>query len=205
MWYAFFVFLIVTLVGLIPALHVWNPIVVPATGIALVAYYKRNWFAAEYWLIRGYVTRATWVLFALTIPLSAGALLVWAQIARPDLTMYTDMIPSSGIAIIFSAAIVFALFNAIAEEVVFRGVLWQALSDVGLATSLVLVIQAVAFGVLHFYGIPNGLPGVALATVYGAALGGIRLFSKGLLMPIVVHIFADVTIFLIVMRLAERS
>lgn len=48
------------------------------------------------------------------------------------------------------------------------------------------------------------LPGVGLATVYGLALGGIRLLSKGLLMPVIVHAFADLTIFLIIMRLAER-
>ena len=203
-WYAFALIFLIMLVSFVPVLHLWNSVVVPATGFALIAYFKRDWLAAERWLVRGHASKATWVLAAITVPLSAIALFGWAQIARPDLTMYSDMIPGTGVAIVIGAAILFSLFNAFAEEIVFRGVLWQALSDTGLAAGVVLAIQAIAFGVLHFHGVPSGLAGVGLATVYGAALGGIRLLSKGLLMPIVVHIFADLAIFMIIMRLAER-
>lgn len=45
---------------------------------------------------------------------------------------------------------------------------------------------------------------MVLAAVYGALLGGIRLLSKGLMMPVIVHAFADLTIFMIIMRLAGR-
>lgn len=203
-WYAFVLFLVVLLVSFIPALHTWNTMMIPATGFALIAYFQPKWLAADRWLVRGRASRATWALFALTIPLSAGALLGWAHVAQPNLTIYAGMIPGTGLGIVIGAAIVFSLFNAIAEEVVFRGVLWQALSDTRLTVAAVLIIQAAAFGILHYDGVPNGIAGIGLSTIYGAALGGIRLLSRGLLMPIIVHIFADLTIFLIVMRLAER-
>jgi membrane protease YdiL (CAAX protease family) len=203
-WYAFVLFLVVMVVGFIPALHVWNPLVVPATGFALVAYARPRWLMSDRWLLRGRASRATWVLALLTIPLSAGALVAWAHMTQPDLTMYADMIPGSGIGVLLAAAIVFALFNAIAEEMVFRGVIWQALADTGLTLGGVLVIQALAFGLLHLGGVPSGLPGLGLATIYGLALGAIRLLSKGLPMPVIAHAFADLTIFLIIKRLAER-
>ncbi len=88
--------------------------------------------------------------------------------------------------------------------VVFRGVLWQALSESGLALGIVLVVQAIAIGVLHLHGVPGSFAGVVLASFYGAALGGTRMLSKGFMIPIVVHIFADLVIFMIVMRLVER-
>ena len=203
--YAFLLCLIVLAVSLVPALHTWNPIVVPATAFAVLATVRRDWFSANRWLLRGRASPATWLLFAITIPLAAGALIVWANLVQPDLRIYADMIPGDTLGIVLAAAIVFAVFNAIAEEVVFRGVLWQALADTGLGSSAVLIIQAVAFGILHFGGVPSGVAGIVLATIYGLALGGIRYLSRGLLMPVVVHIFADLTIFLIVWRLAEGS
>lgn len=108
------------------------------------------------WLLRGRASRATWVLALLTIPLSADALVAWAHMTQPDLTMYADMIPGAGIGVLLAAAIVFALFNAIAEEMVFRGVTWQALADTGLTLGGVLVIQALAFGLLHLGGVILG-------------------------------------------------
>ena len=45
---------------------------------------------------------------------------------------------------------------------------------------------------------------MGLATLYGFALGGVRMLSKGLLMPVLLHITADLTIFLLVLRLIER-
>lgn len=203
--YAFELCLIILAVSLVPALHTWNPIVIPAIAFAVLARVRRDWISANRWLLRGRASPATWLLFSVTIPLTAGALVGWANLVQPDLTIYAEMIPGQGLGIVLATAIVFSVFNAIAEEVVFRGVLWQALVDAGLATGAVLIIQAVAFGIMHFGGVPSGVAGMVLATIYGLALGGIRYLSKGLMMPVVVHIFADLTIVMIVLRLAEGS
>ncbi len=203
-WYAFALSLTILLVSLIPVLHAWNTMVVPATAFAIVAYARRDWLASRDWLMRGQATRATWILIGVAIPLSAAALFSWAHVAQPDLAIYADMIPTANIGLIIGAAAVFALFNAIAEEVVFRGVLWQTLSTVGFRPVSVLITQAAAFGILHFEGVPSGMAGIGLATIYGLALGGVRMLSRGLLMPIVLHITADLTIFAIVMHLMDR-
>lgn len=204
-WYAFALFLVVTAVSFVPSLHTWNAMVVPATAFAIVAYARPKWVAGDRWLLRGQGSRATWVLSALTVPLAALVLIAWAQFAQPDLSVYADMVPVSDIGLIVGAAIVFSLFNAIAEEVAFRGVIWQALSDTGISAGLVLITQAAAFGLFHFNGVPSGWAGVALSTIYGLALGGTRWLSKGLLAPVIVHLFADLTIFLLVIRLAEQG
>lgn len=203
-WYAFVLYLVIVLVSFVPVLHTWNLMVVPATGFALLAYLRPNWLASKDWLLRGRATSATWILIIVAVPLSAAALLGWAFFTQPDLTIYADMIPTINIGVIVGAAVVFALFNAIAEEVVFRGVLWQALSTIEIRSTSVLIIQAIAFGVLHLEGVPSGVIGMGLATIYGLALGGVRMLSNGLLMPIVLHITADLTIFVIVMQLMER-
>lgn len=202
--YAFLMFVVVMVGGLIPALHLWNPMVVPAIVFAVIAWVRPRLLGSESWLVRGNTSKATLVLSLITIPLAAAALVVWAYLTQPDLSVYANMIPGTGIGAVVGAAIVFAVFNALAEEVVFRGVVWQALLECGLATRWVLIIQALVFGVFHFGGVPSGVAGMALAALYGLALGGVRLLSKGLLMPVIVHAFADLTIFLIVMRLAGR-
>ena len=203
-WYAFVLYLVVLISSFVPALRTWNPLVVPALGVALVACLRPSWLAANQWFVRGRPSGASWVLLATTIPLSAIALWTWAHITEPDLSDYAAMIPMANIGLVIAAAIVFAVFNAIAEELVFRGVLWQALCTIGFRGFLLLSVQAVAFGIFHFNGVPSGMAGMGLATLYGFALGGVRMLSKGLLMPVLLHITADLTIFLLVLRLIER-
>jgi len=203
-WYAFVFFLIVLVFSLFPLFHLWNPLVVPTMILASIVLIYPRWFEGEHWLLRGNATKASWLLTALTVPLSAAALVGWAYITKPDLTLYANMTPGTGLGIIFMAAITFSVFNALAEEIAFRGILWCALEDVGLSQAVVIFFQAIAFGILHLGGVPSGLSGMGLAIIYGLALGGIRYLSNGILMPVIVHFFADLTIFLIIMRLAGR-
>ena len=66
------------------------------------------------------------------------------------------------------------------------------------------LVQAVIFGICHLWGVPNGIIGMCLAFIYGIFLGTIRYLSRGLLMPIVTHIAADMTIFFILMDIFGR-
>jgi membrane protease YdiL (CAAX protease family) len=55
------------------------------------------------------------------------------------------------------------------------------------------------FAALHFRnGFPNGISGFFLVFIYGIMLGIIRRISKGMLAPVITHIAADFTIFLII-------
>jgi len=64
------------------------------------------------------------------------------------------------------------------------------------------VVQAVVFGVLHYYGIPSGMAGVCLTFVYGWIMGILmeQVGDGGLFLPIVAHTIADYYIFTSVAR-----
>jgi uncharacterized protein len=79
-------------------------------------------------------------------------------------------------------AIAFATLNAFAEELLFRGIIQDALHGV-MAPMPAIALQGVAFGAIHLRGFPSGTAGVVLASGYGVALGVIRWRSGGLLAP----------------------
>lgn len=89
----------------------------------------------------------------------------------------------------------FSLVNAAVEEAIFRGVLQTALERVN-GPLVAIVLQAVAFGVLHVLGVPTGIVGAIMAGAWGLLLGVMRWRTKGLLAPYVAHVAADATIFL---------
>jgi membrane protease YdiL (CAAX protease family) len=115
------------------------------------------------WFSRGKIDRASKVLIVLTSVLSVGALILWAFWTNnlgygavfvkafgptPRWQIFTVFIPA------------FALANAFAEEVVFRGLIQESLSRVFRNTYLVLILQASAFAAAHFSGgFPNGYVG----------------------------------------------
>lgn len=60
---------------------------------------------------------------------------------------------------------------------------------------MALVTTSLLFGFGHLQGYPPGYVGAFLACVYGFAIGALRIYTKGLALPIVAHIFADATIY----------
>ncbi|MGY6637266.1 MAG: CPBP family intramembrane glutamic endopeptidase [Erythrobacter sp.] len=135
--------------------------------------------------------------FAVSI-LATAALVAWAALVKPDLQTFRAMVPQGNLAVLISAALGFALLNATMEELIWRGGIQSWL--VGHTTiMLAILIQGISFGALHWAGFPSGWSGVALATIYGLMLGWLRHATGGLAAPIVAHILADLTIFLIVL------
>jgi membrane protease YdiL (CAAX protease family) len=102
------------------------------------------------------------------------------------------------------AGVGFAAGNAAVEELLFRGAILHHLRGIFGAWPAIIV-QAIAFGLLHLHGYPYGAIGVAMATVYGLILGAIRLRSRGLLAPWVAHVVADSVIFVIILKAASRG
>lgn len=98
----------------------------------------------------------------------------------------------------------FSLLNAFLEEAIYRGVLHDAIvTAVGWGTAVALT--AVAFGLAHYYGFPSGSLGVAMATLYGLTMSGLRLLSGGLLLPVLAHACADGTIWWLLMHDSPRA
>ncbi|WP_373488909.1 lysostaphin resistance A-like protein [Blastomonas sp.] len=130
--------------------------------------------------------------------LTTGALVIWVELFEPDLEVFRAMVPRGDLLVLISAALGFALLNATMEELIWRGGIQSWL---GRHTSiwLAILIQALSFGALHWAGFPSGWSGVALAIIYGVILGWLRHATGGLSAPIVAHILADLTIFLLVL------
>ena len=96
--------------------------------------------------------------------------------------------------LLIPGVLLFSLLNAAVEEVVYRGVVMDALDQSIGAGTLSLVGQAAAFGVFHIIGFPRGWIGVGLAFVFGIMMGLIRRLSGGLLAPWAAHVCTDVVV-----------
>jgi len=131
---------------------------------------------------------------------AALGLIVWHHVFKPDLSKFTALIPDFPLTVIIPIGVLFYCLNAVAEEIVFRGILFKELSATGMAFSTVIVFQAISFGFLHWQGIPGGVAGIVLTAVYGLVQGWIRWKSGGLLAPWLSHVFADLVIFTFVLH-----
>ncbi len=149
--------------------------------------------------------RITLWLIVVTVIVSAIALVAWHQLLHPDLSDLQAMIPAMPGLLLPLAGIGFAIVNAVIEELIWRGILWDMLVKAIGKVPVVIILQAVSFGVFHIHGFPRGAIGVAMATVYGLALGVIRHRTGGLGAAIATHIFADLVIFAVLVGLVPPS
>lgn len=94
----------------------------------------------------------------------------------------------------WTLGVVFALANALIEELWFRGVLLGSLKPL-LSPTRAIVVHGVVFGLFHWFGTPQGVLGVLLAAVWGGLLGW-WVVRRGSLWPaVIVHFIADMAIF----------
>lgn len=158
--------------------------------------------AATGWLAAGRFTAATLAWMLPTILVTSGSLLAWVFLFRPDLTDLARMVPASGPVALVVVGVLFSLGNAVWEELILKGIAWNSLAAVFRSDWAINVGQAALFGIIHVGGFPRGWIGVLMATLYGLVLGVIRRQSRGLAAPIVTHVFADATIFVILYLLS---
>jgi CAAX protease family protein len=155
------------------------------------------------WLRMGHPTLPMWIAAAAVAVGSAVSLLLWFKLARPDVKSQAGLIPMWSPAGLVLLGVGFALFNAALEEMIWRGVVYDALERARLPTTLVVLMQAVSFGVVHLHGFPSGSFGILLASAYGAILGVLRAQTRGLLVPFVTHAVTDFSIFEILIYFAH--
>lgn len=153
------------------------------------------------WLRRGRLDRTTAALIVSSILVSAVALAVWFRVTRPDYrALRGTLLPELPLPLLICGVVLFAMFNGALEEFVYRGAIMGAL-DATLGRGVApVIIQAVAFGVLHIGGFPRGAVGVCLATVYGLMMGTVRRHSDGMLAPWIAHVGADIAIGAILLK-----
>jgi uncharacterized protein len=140
------------------------------------------------------------VAFALSIAvLSMAALACYQWFMHPDLGELAGLLPVRALGGPVLAGVVFSLVNATLEELIFRGILFDAI-DADWGQWAALGLTAVLFGYGHLTGYPPGWPGACLATAYAILLGLLRIASGGLLLPSAAHVVADATIYVILIN-----
>jgi membrane protease YdiL (CAAX protease family) len=130
---------------------------------------------------------------------SSIALIAFHYSVHPGMRGYGAMLPVEALGGVSAAAILFPLLNAVLEEAVFRGVFFDA-AEPQWGRWGAIVITAALFGYAHRQGYPPGLFGAFLAGLYGLAMGWLRVLTGGIGLPIIAHIFADATIFTVMVR-----
>lgn len=130
---------------------------------------------------------------------SCTVLVAFHHLAHPDVRAYRGLLPVAEMGGLIGAGIAFSIFNAVLEEIVFRGVLFDA-AESPWGRWPAVGLTAFLFGYAHVHGYPPGPLGAVLAGFYGLCLGWLRIFSRGLGWPVLAHIAADATIFTLLAR-----
>ncbi len=125
-------------------------------------------------------------IFALVF--AAGTISFLMISAPPTLGTFVRALP------LVPVAILIAGINSFNEEFTLRAAPLSELVQ-ALGKQQALLITTVYFGLGHFYGIPNGVLGVALASFLGWFLGKSLLETKGLFWAWTIHFVQDVFIF----------
>ncbi|MBY0526470.1 MAG: CPBP family intramembrane metalloprotease [Gemmataceae bacterium] len=182
----------------IPALARWPwYFLAPLLGYALVVGAIAPLRHSVHWLRVGRLDARVLLATAGIVVLSSTALILYFVAFRPDLRALAEQLPVRSVMPVILAGALFALSNALMEEIIFRGILQDALtSQLGERTAI--LVQAVVFGLGHMRGYPPGEIGMVLAGIYGLMLGVVRAWTGGLGATFIAHVFADATIFWIV-------
>lgn len=193
LWHVYPLVLPAVLIGL-PAISF---LIAFGTFVLLTYVLWKDWESVS-WLRRGRLDRLSWVLVVLTGVFSTVALITWAMWSN-NLGLGVKMVKGlSNVPkwLVLGLGIpLFALSNAFAEEVIFRGILQSTLEKIFASLWWVLLAQASVFATAHFLmGFPNGWIGFLMVLVYGFTLGYLKHRTEGFWAPYIAHVIADLTI-----------
>lgn len=190
-------FALAAVASLVPAFRFWPLLwLVPGSAFVLLGLmFKPLLISRHRWNVGVFSSFAVTSAIVIAVG-SVAALLVFQHFAKPDLSGRENLLPITALGGVLFAGIIFCLFNAAIEEIVFRGLLFDAVESQW-GKRIALFASAAIFGYGHLESYPPGIVGVFLATIYGFALGWLRIVSLGLGLPVLAHIAADATIFVI--------
>lgn len=124
----------------------------------------------------------------MTFFISLGTLAFLVIAGRPPIDIVIRALP------FLPAVLLAAALNAFNEEVTYKASFLSVLEDpVGPRQALCMV--AAYFGIGHYYGVPYGIIGVALATFLGWILARSMQETRGLFWAWFIHFWQDVWIF----------
>ncbi|MCX6899911.1 MAG: CPBP family intramembrane metalloprotease [Verrucomicrobia bacterium] len=184
---------------LVPAFRNWPFLwIVPLLGysalVAIVPPLRATFRPWSFGRVSTFTVAAT---FGVSV-VSCAALVAFHSLAHPDVSGFGRFLAMPALGVL-AIGVLFSLFNGLFEELIFRGILFDAVeSQWGIGAAI--AVTALVFGYGHMHGYPPGALGAVLAGIYGVCLGWLRATSRGLGLPIIAHIAADATIFTIVAR-----
>lgn len=170
--------------------------------LAAAVYFRREHWERPTWLDAGSRDRAAWLLAAGSVPLTSIALVAFIASGRTDLDAASDGLQSLPPWALPLVGLGFVLVNPTVEEVLFRGVLQEMVTEISARPGLGIAAQGVAFGAIHLHGVPGGLLGMVMATSWGIVLGIVRHCTGSLRLVWVVHVLANTAIYTTVVLLA---
>ncbi|MEZ0255859.1 MAG: lysostaphin resistance A-like protein [Chthoniobacter sp.] len=185
---------------LVPVFRLWPLLwLVPLAGYAaLVRIVPQLRATFRPWRF-GRITTTGGVATAIIAVGSCSVLVTFHSLTHPDVSTFGRFLPVSTLGGVLAVGVLFSIFNALFEEIIFRGVLFDAIESQW-GAGVAIAATAFLFGYGHMHGYPPVGLGAVLAGTYGVCLGWLRVFSSGLGLPVIAHIAADATIFTIVAR-----
>lgn len=145
------------------------------------------------------------LIIAVVAAISGITLVCWYAVVKPDVSDFAGRVSDVRPVALIALGVLFSVTNAVCEEFLWRGMIFDALERISLPPAAVISIQALSFGMAHLHGFPRGVSGIVLASIYGFILGCVRKQAKGLLTPIAAHVIADLVIFAILASAVLRS
>ena len=124
----------------------------------------------------------------LSVFITLGTLAFLVLSGRPTVDLVVRVLPMIPVILLCAA------LNAFNEEVTYKASLLSALIG-PLGSRQALRMVAAYFGIAHFYGVPYGIVGVALAWFLGWILARSMLETRGLGWAWFIHFVQDVAIF----------
>ena len=168
-------------------------------GVLLALGYRR----ADFFLVRGQLDAPiepvrwlgfprpeTWTRFGLqwSLYIALGLLVFLIVFGRPSWPSFVRAAP------LLPAVLLFAALNAFNEELTYRSTLLAGLER-ATGSRQALWNAALFFGLGHYFGVPYGVIGVAMATFLGFLLGKAMLETRGFFWAFFIHFVQDVLIF----------
>jgi uncharacterized protein len=172
--------------------HLLLPLLIYGSIVLLISPLRRTAPKLSIGSLGGWPLAFTAVLALSTM----GVLVGFQALMQPDTSELAEKLPVAVFGNLLLAGMVISVVNAVLEEVMFRGILWDLIGDEW-KQAVALVATAAIFGLGHLHGYPPGLVGAVLAGLYGLMLGALRWWTGGLGLAIACHMAADATIFCI--------
>jgi len=166
-------FFLLTLVLFIPALYISTRLIYKTSFSSQLTFGRKwNW---KLYIISAAITLAVYVIYFLAM--GAASEMNLSKVSAISILLF----------------IILPIFQAFAEEYLFRGFLMQTLGSWFKIPIVAVIIQAVIFGIIHFQYNVTGMIGVLVS---GIIYGFVTWYTKGLEISSALHAVNNLTIFI---------